>query len=155
MLPARHCQRIASSSCSMHAVLPHCYCMLLLILLAADAVCSCMHTGTSLAFQCVVHTHIIQAFRVLRQDRCNFFRDVDPLIVRSIRDTMIPLVMATDLKFHFDLLGEFNSHLSDIQNEIGEERLVNNRLDGDLPSMTCHCVYVTVGAAVRKCFSVL
>eukprot|EP00953_Heterococcus_sp_UTEX-ZZ885_P000672 881-Heterococcus_DN1.PRE.3 len=29
--------------------------------------------------------------------------------------------MATDLKFHFDLLGEFNSHLSDIQNEIGEE----------------------------------
>jgi 3'5'-cyclic nucleotide phosphodiesterase len=66
-----------------------------------------------------------QAFRVLRQDRCNFFRDVDPLTVRSIRDTMIPLVMATDLKFHFDLLGEFNSHLSDIQNEIGEERSVN------------------------------
>ncbi|CAM9974154.1 unnamed protein product, partial [Phaeothamnion confervicola] len=65
--------------------------------------------------------HVSEAFRVMRQDRCNFMRDVDPATIRSIRDTVIPLVLATDLKFHFDLLGEFNSHLSDIQNEIGEE----------------------------------
>ncbi|KAG5188742.1 hypothetical protein JKP88DRAFT_303841 [Tribonema minus] len=65
--------------------------------------------------------HISEAFRVLRQDRCNFMRNVDPATVRSIRDTMIPLVLATDLKFHFDLLGEFNSHLTDMRTEIGEE----------------------------------
>lgn len=59
---------------------------------------------------------------MLRQDRCNFMRHVAPATIRSIRDTMIPLVLATDLKFHFDLLGEFNSHLSDIRTEIGEDR---------------------------------
>ena len=58
---------------------------------------------------------------MLKQDRCNFFRDVDPSIVRSVRDTLIPLVIATDLKFHFDLLGEFNSHLTDSE-VVREER---------------------------------
>ncbi|KAG5188741.1 hypothetical protein JKP88DRAFT_253358 [Tribonema minus] len=33
-----------------------------------------------------------EAFRVLRQDRCNFMRNVDSAIVRNIRDTMIPLI---------------------------------------------------------------
>ncbi|CAM9657873.1 unnamed protein product [Chrysoparadoxa australica] len=65
--------------------------------------------------------HVSEAFKVMRQDRCNFMRNVDASTTRSVRDTVIPLVLATDLKFHFDLLGEFNSHLSDIQTEIVEE----------------------------------
>jgi hypothetical protein len=65
--------------------------------------------------------HVSEAFRVMRQDRCNFLRHVEPATVASMRDLIIPLVLATDLKFHFDHLGEFNSHLSDIQNEIREE----------------------------------
>lgn len=65
--------------------------------------------------------HVSEAFKVLKTERCNFLHDVEPSLVRCIRDTVIPLVMATDLKFHFDLLGEFNTHLADRQAEINDE----------------------------------
>ncbi len=65
--------------------------------------------------------HASEAFRVLRQDECNFLRNVDPAAIGSIRHLAIQILLATDLKFHFDILGEFNLHLSDIQNEIREE----------------------------------
>ncbi len=65
--------------------------------------------------------HASEAFRVLRQDECNFLRNMDPAAIGSIRHLAIQIILATDLKYHFDLLGEFNLHLSDIQNEIREE----------------------------------
>ncbi len=65
--------------------------------------------------------HASEAFRVLHQDKCNFLRNMDPATIGSIRHLAIQIILATDLKFHFDILGEFNLHLSDIQNEIGEE----------------------------------
>ncbi len=65
--------------------------------------------------------HASEAFRVLRQDECNFLRNMDPAAIGSIRLLAIQIILATDLQFHFDILGEFNLHLSDIQNEIREE----------------------------------
>ncbi len=65
--------------------------------------------------------HASEAFRVLRQDECNFLRNMDPATIGSIRHLAIQIILATDLKFHFDVLREFNLHLSDIQNEIREE----------------------------------
>ncbi len=65
--------------------------------------------------------HASEAFQVLRQDECNFLRNMDSAAIGSIRHLAIQIILATDLKFHFDFLGEFNLHLSDIQNEIREE----------------------------------
>eukprot|EP00904_Undaria_pinnatifida_P007165 jgi/Undpi1/3579/HiC_scaffold_16.g06951.m1 len=66
--------------------------------------------------------HLSEAFLLLRKDECNFFRDVAPPMAQEIRRIMISMVLATDLKMHFDVLGEFNSHLTDIhEGELVEE----------------------------------
>eukprot|EP00903_Cladosiphon_okamuranus_P015616 g14420.t1 len=59
--------------------------------------------------------HLSEAFFLLRKDECNFFRDVAPDMARELRQIMVSMVLATDLKHHFDVLGEFNSHLADVQ----------------------------------------
>ncbi|CAN0081016.1 unnamed protein product, partial [Scytosiphon promiscuus] len=59
--------------------------------------------------------HLSEAFFLLRKDECNFFRNVDPALSQEIRHIMVSMVLATDLKQHFDVLGEFNSHLADVQ----------------------------------------
>ncbi|CAM9374223.1 unnamed protein product [Ectocarpus sp. 12 AP-2014] len=59
--------------------------------------------------------HLSEAFFLLREDECNFFRDLVPATAQEIRHIMVSMVLATDLKEHFDVLGEFNSHLADVR----------------------------------------
>ncbi|CAM9959431.1 unnamed protein product [Ectocarpus fasciculatus] len=59
--------------------------------------------------------HLSEAFFLLREDECNFFRDLAPATAQEIRHIMVSMVLATDLKEHFEVLGEFNSHLADVR----------------------------------------
>jgi len=58
--------------------------------------------------------HISQAMALLQQDRYNFVRYFDDPTYASFRKYMIGLVLATDLKVHFDLLGEFNALTAEV-----------------------------------------
>lgn len=58
--------------------------------------------------------HISQALTLMQDPRFNFVQYFDEPTFSLWRKVMVSLVLATDLKFHFELLGEFNTFTSEI-----------------------------------------
>ena len=46
--------------------------------------------------------HVASAWKVLLQDECNFLKNLSKEQYLEFRDTVIQLVLATDMKFHFE-----------------------------------------------------
>lgn len=56
--------------------------------------------------------HLAYAFKLLKVSQLNFLENMDKEMYRSLRSLMIELVLATDMKRHFDILSQFQVPVS-------------------------------------------
>lgn len=56
--------------------------------------------------------HVASAFRVLLQDDCNFLKGLSKEQYLEFRDTVIQLVLGTDMKYHFEHYTKFKTKVS-------------------------------------------
>lgn len=53
--------------------------------------------------------HLAKAFKILKREEYNFLDKLDNDAYRAMRSLMIELVLATDMKRHFDILSQFQA----------------------------------------------
>ena len=57
--------------------------------------------------------HVASAWKLLTSDsRYNFLKQLEPAEFKRLRYLVVQLVLATDLKKHFDILALFNAKVS-------------------------------------------
>ncbi|GMH96937.1 hypothetical protein TrVE_jg13428 [Triparma verrucosa] len=56
--------------------------------------------------------HVSSAFKILNEDKKNFLKKMDKADQTKLRSMVIDLVLATDLKHHFDSVAEFKSEIA-------------------------------------------
>lgn len=58
------------------------------------------------------HFHASSAFEMMQKDEYNFLENLNLEERRAIRETVISMVLATDMSFHFDWIGKFKTKIS-------------------------------------------
>ncbi|GMH53398.1 hypothetical protein TrRE_jg9932, partial [Triparma retinervis] len=94
------------------------------------------HPGFNNAFLCKIHDplavtyndssvlenfHVASAYKLLENDKMNFLKNLDVGDKSKVREHVIGLVLATDLKHHFESVAEFRTELAARQVARGAE----------------------------------
>ena len=91
--------------------------------------------------------HIAASFKVTREAQCNIFSRLSKEVFKEVRESVIQVVLATDMSEHFEDLSRFKAHA--IQgNGLSKEGEVNDRRI--LLKMLVHCADVSNPAKHRQ-----
>lgn len=76
-------------------------------------------TGHELAIlhndvSCLENHHVSSAFMLMKQEKLNPLKNLNKLDTAKVRELAITLVLATDLKHHFDIVADFKSELASL-----------------------------------------
>eukprot|EP00002_Diphylleia_rotans_P023755 TRINITY_DN4675_c0_g1_i3.p1 TRINITY_DN4675_c0_g1~~TRINITY_DN4675_c0_g1_i3.p1 ORF type:complete len:835 (+),score=128.47 TRINITY_DN4675_c0_g1_i3:148-2652(+) len=71
--------------------------------------------------------HLYKAFTILKEERFNFLCNIPKEERKIVRDTVIDLVLCTDMAYHFDYLGKFKAKVGaggDVDISVRENKLL-------------------------------